>query len=93
MTNIKANFRIWLIQSKDNKSKTTLLTANEYINRLNRLNSVAFFVEMLKLIGKIIENYPKAKSVDHSWGFAMRLFSAILFCYTFFILYCSDYFS
>lgn len=79
MTNIKVNFRIWLIQSKDNKSKTTLLTANEYINRLNRLNSVAFFVEMPKLIGKIIENYPKTKSVDHHVIFPISFCLASIF--------------
>ncbi|MBP5215279.1 MAG: hypothetical protein J6039_01835, partial [Alphaproteobacteria bacterium] len=36
--NIKIAFNEWLTQSKDNKIKTTSLTASEYIGRLSRLS-------------------------------------------------------
>ncbi|MBR3661672.1 MAG: hypothetical protein IKN67_00130 [Alphaproteobacteria bacterium] len=48
MTDIKTNFHTWLTQSKDNQSKTTPLTANEYINRLNRLSKRLYDKEGLQ---------------------------------------------
>ena len=50
MTDIKTNFHTWLTQSKDNQSKTTPLTANEYINRLNRLSKRLYDKEGLQYI-------------------------------------------
>ncbi len=50
MTDIKTNFHTWLTQSKDNQSKTAPLTANEYINRLNRLSKRLYDKEGLQYI-------------------------------------------